>query len=92
MIIISTQERVSFGSEGVGGVRTHTSQWFSAAVVQCTIRQKQSKDSQNSKNQHWCTNRHMSAEYTKPRKRRYLAKPPLHVPGQWRQPVTRDQG
>jgi len=24
-----------------------------------------------------------SAEYTKPRKRRYLAKPPSHVPGQW---------
>ena len=33
-----------------------------------------------------------SAEYTKPRKRRYLAKPPSHVPGQWRQPVARDQG
>ena len=27
---------------------------------QCTNRQKQSKDSQNSKNDHWCTNRHMS--------------------------------
>ena len=25
----------------------------------CTNRQKQSKDSQNSKNDHWCTNRHM---------------------------------
>jgi len=42
---------------------------------QCTNRQKQSKqsqDSKNSKNDHWCTNRHMSsvysesAEYTKP--------------------------
>jgi len=36
---------------------------------QCTNRQKQSKDSQNSKNDHWCTiNRHVyteSAEYTK---------------------------
>ena len=27
---------------------------------QCTNRQKQSKDSQNSKYDHWCTNRHMS--------------------------------
>jgi len=26
----------------------------------CTNRQKQSKDSQNSKYDHWCTNRHMS--------------------------------
>jgi len=90
-----------------------------------------SKESQNSKNHHWCTNRHMStktvpivyqssktvktvkrqsnsnkqplvyqsshvytesAEYTKPRKRRYLAKPPSHVHGQWPQPVARDQG
>ena len=33
-----------------------------------------------------------SAEYTKPRKRRYLAKPPLYVPGQWPQPVARGQG
>jgi len=34
-----------------------------------------------------------SAEYTKPRKRRYLiAKPPSHVPGQWPQPVARGQG
>ena len=33
-----------------------------------------------------------SAEYTKPRKRRYLAKHPSHVPGQWPQPVARDQG
>jgi len=31
-------------------------------LVQCTIRQKQSKDSQNSKNHHWCTNRHMSTQ------------------------------
>ena len=29
---------------------------------QCTNRQKQSKDSQNSKNDHWCTNRHMSTK------------------------------
>ena len=29
-----------------------------------------------------------SAEYTKPRKRRYLAKPPSRVPGQWPQPVA----
>jgi len=29
---------------------------------QCTNRQKQSKDSQNSKNDNWCTNRHMSTE------------------------------
>ena len=64
-------------------------------MVHCTNRQKQSKDSQNSKNHHWCTNRHMStqsAEYTKPRKRRYLARPPSHVPGQWPQPVARGQG
>ena len=33
-----------------------------------------------------------SAEYTKPRKRRYLAKHPPHVPGQWPQPVARRQG
>ena len=34
-----------------------------------------------------------SAEYTKPRKLRYLAKPPsCHVPGQWPQPVARGQG
>jgi len=33
-----------------------------------------------------------SAEYTKPRKRRYLARPPSHVPGQWPQPVARGQG
>ena len=33
-----------------------------------------------------------SAEYTKPRKRRYLAKPASHVPGQWPQPVARGQG
>ena len=33
-----------------------------------------------------------SAEYTKPRKRRYLAKPASHVPGQWPQPVDRGQG
>jgi len=30
-----------------------------------------------------------SAEYKKPRKRRYLAKPASHVPGQWPQPVAR---
>ena len=29
---------------------------------QCTNRQKQSKDSQNSKNDHWCTNRYMSTK------------------------------
>jgi len=29
---------------------------------QCTDRQKQSKDSQNSKNDHWCTNHHMSTK------------------------------
>jgi len=29
---------------------------------QCTNRQKQSKDSQNSKNDRWCTNRHMSTQ------------------------------
>ena len=29
---------------------------------QCTNRQKQSKDSQNSKNDHWCTNRHISTK------------------------------
>ena len=29
---------------------------------QCTNRQKQSKESQNSKNDHWCTNRHMSTK------------------------------
>ena len=29
-----------------------------------------------------------SAEYTKPRKRRYLAKPASHVFGQWPQPVA----
>ena len=28
----------------------------------CTNRQKQSKDSQNSKSDHWCTNRHMSTK------------------------------
>ena len=33
-----------------------------------------------------------SAEYTKPRKRRYLAKPASHVHGQWPQPVGRGQG
>jgi len=33
-----------------------------------------------------------SAKYTKPRKRRYLARPPSHVPGQWPQPVARGQG
>ena len=33
-----------------------------------------------------------SAEYTKPRKHRYLARPPSHVPGQWPQPVARGQG
>ena len=31
-------------------------------LVQCTIRQKQSKDSQTAKNDHWCTNRHMSTQ------------------------------
>jgi len=31
-------------------------------------------------------------KYTKPRKRRYLAKPPSHLPGQWPQPVARGQG
>jgi len=30
--------------------------------------------------------------HTKPRKRRYLARPASHVPGQWPQPVARDQG
>jgi len=47
------------------------------------------------KNGHWCTNRHVyteSAEYTKPRKRRYLARPRSHVPGQWPQPVAHGQG
>jgi len=29
---------------------------------QCTHHQKQSKDSQNSKNDHWYTNRHMSTQ------------------------------
>jgi len=33
-----------------------------------------------------------STEYTKPRKRRYLARPPSHVPGQWPKPVARGQG
>jgi len=33
-----------------------------------------------------------SAECTKPRKLRYLARPPSHVPGQWPQPVARGQG
>ena len=33
-----------------------------------------------------------SAEYTKPRKLLYLAKPPSHVPGQWPQAVARGQG
>jgi len=33
-----------------------------------------------------------SAEYTKPRQRRYLAKPASHVPGQWPQTVARGQG
>jgi len=33
-----------------------------------------------------------SAEYTKPRKRHYLAKPASHVPGQWPQPVASGQG
>ena len=33
-----------------------------------------------------------SAEYTKPRERHYLAKPPSHVPAQWPQPVARGQG
>jgi len=33
-----------------------------------------------------------SAEYTKPRKGRYLAKPASHVHGQWPQPVARGQG
>ena len=28
----------------------------------CTNRQKQSEDNQNSKNDHWCTNRHMSTK------------------------------
>ena len=39
-------------------------QWFWVfwRSVQCTIRQKQSKDSQNSNNRHWCTNRHMSTQ------------------------------
>jgi len=31
-------------------------------LVQCTNRQKQSKDSQTAKNDHWCTNRHMSTQ------------------------------
>jgi len=31
-------------------------------------------------------------KYTKPRKRRYLAKLPSHVPGQWPQPVASGQG
>jgi len=34
--------------------------WYSVPFVK--ISQKQSKDSQNSKNDHWCTNRHMSAQ------------------------------
>jgi len=29
---------------------------------QCATRQKQSKDTQNRKNDHWCTNRHMSTK------------------------------
>jgi len=36
--------------------------WVFWRLVQCTIRQKQSKESQNSKNHHWCTNRHMSTQ------------------------------
>ena len=36
--------------------------WLFWRLVPCTNRQKQSKDSQNSKNDHWCTNRHMSTE------------------------------
>ena len=44
----------------------------SVPTVYGTNRQKQSKDSQNGKNDHWCTNHHShvyteSAEYTKPR-------------------------
>ena len=35
---------------------------------------------------------HRVVEYTKPRKRRYLARPPSHVPGQWLQPVACGQG
>jgi len=99
-------------------------QWFWMFLTIGTMYHS-SKDSQNSKNHHWCTNRRMStktvptvhqssktvkrqsnskkwplvyqsshvytesAKYTKPRKRRYLAKPASHVPGQWPQPVAR---
>ena len=31
-------------------------------MVQCTIRQKQSKDSQTAKDDHWCTNHHISTQ------------------------------
>jgi len=34
--------------------------WYSVPFVKDS--QKQSKDSQNSKNHHWCTNRHMSTQ------------------------------
>ena len=35
---------------------------LSRLYQQCTNRQKQSKDSHNSKNDYWCTNRHMSTK------------------------------
>ena len=69
-------------------------QWFWVfwRLVQCTVRQKQSKDSQAAKNDHWCTNRHMSTQSPPNTQSRYLARPPSHVPGQWSQPVARGQG
>jgi len=68
--------------------------WYSVSFVknsQKTVKQQ--------KNDHWCTNHHMSIQsppntqsHAKWRKRRYLARPTSHVPGQWPQPVARGQG
>jgi len=67
--------------------------WYSVPFVKSS--QKQSRQSNSKKwplvyqSSHAYTE---SAYYTKPRKRRYLATPPSHVPGQWPQPVARRQG
>jgi len=68
--------------------------WYSVPFVKNS--QTQPKDSQTAKNDHWCTNRHMSTQ--SPPNTQYGANAATlrnllsYVPEQWPQPVARGQG
>ena len=73
-------------------------QWFWVFLTIVTVYESSKTVKRQSNSKKWplvYKSSHLyteSAEYTNPRKRRYLARPPSHVPGQWPQPVARGQG